>query len=177
MVEGTVDVTKQHHLATAEDFRRAAEADAFEAPRRIVLPHCGLGVLLRRPRPAAFALAGFPLPPEGDRGGDAAPEGPVSSERLEAVRQSARAWSRLLERVFVQPGLSLTPGPSEIHPNWIPEPDADFLLGWCLGRVGDDAAGYQFFRAELRAGGGEADAGRDGGPVPLPAERAAEGND
>jgi hypothetical protein len=121
-------------IATAADFRRAAEDSAFEPAERIVLPKSGLAVILRRPKPVAFTLFAAGLPSSlaarvkaGDAGTD-----PASVEDLVAL---SRFWTGVLEQMFVQPKLSLVPGLHEIHPTWIPDEDANFLIRWAAGEI------------------------------------------
>ena len=167
-------------IATAADFRRAAEDDAFEPPERVVLPRSGLAVILRRPKPVAFTLFAARLPSSlaarvqaGGAGAD-----PASVEDLVAL---SRFWTGVLAQMFVEPKLSLVPGPHEIHPTWIPNEDANFLIRWAVGEISS---------ASLQAGpGGEGSVdlapfcaerepsavGASGGDVVLPPERAAVG--
>jgi hypothetical protein len=163
-------------IATAADFRRAAEDSAFEPAERIVLPKSGLAVILRRPKPVAFTLFAARLPSSLAarlQGGGAGAD-PASPEDLVAL---SRFWTGVLEQMFVQPKLSLMPGPHEIHPTWIPNEDANFLIRWAVGEITS---------AGLQAGpGGEGSVdlapfcaqpeppftGAGGGDVALPPER------
>src|SRR5262249_23645042 len=164
-------------IATAADFRRAAEVRAFEPAERVVLPKSGLAVILRRPKPVAFTFFTARLPSSlaarvqaGGAGSD-----PASVEDLVAL---SRFWTGVFEQMFVQPKLSLMPGPHEIHPTWIPNEDANFLIRWAVGEVTSDG---------LQAGsGGEGSvdlapfrphreppvAGASGGDLALPPEPA-----
>jgi hypothetical protein len=121
-------------IATAADFRRAAEDSAFEPEKCIVLPKSGLAVILRRPKPVAFTLFAARLPSSlaarvqaGGTGSD-----PASAEELVAL---SRFWTGIFQEMFVQPKISLTPGPHEIHPAWIPNEDANFLIRWAAGEI------------------------------------------
>jgi hypothetical protein len=163
-------------VATAADFRQAAEESAFEPAERIVLPKSGLAVILRRPKPLAFTLFAARLPSSLAARVQSAGAGPdpASAEDLVAL---SRFWIGVLEQMFVQPKLSLMPGPHEIHPTWIPNEDANFLIRWAVGEITSPG---------LQAGqGGEGSidlapfcaqpqppvSGAGGGDVALPAER------
>ena len=44
----------EHKLASAADFRnRIKDEDCYEQPQYVILPKCGLEVLLRKPKPLA----------------------------------------------------------------------------------------------------------------------------
>jgi hypothetical protein len=172
--------TIRNGIATAADFRRAAENSAFEPPERIVLPKSGFAVILRRPKPVAFTLFTARLPSSlaarlqaGGMGTD-----PASVEDLVAL---SRFWTGVFDEMFVEPKLSLTPGPHEIHPTWIPNEDANFLIRWAVGEITS---------ADLHADpGGEGSidlapfctqreplvTGASGGDVALPSERSSMG--
>jgi hypothetical protein len=167
-------------IATAADFRRAAEDDAFEPPERVVLPRSGLAVILRRPKPVAFTLFAARLPSSlaarvqaGGAGAD-----PASAEDLVAL---SRFWTGVFAQMFVEPKLSLVPGPHEIHPTWIPNEDANFLIRWAVGEIssaslqacpgGEGSVDLAPFCAEREPSA----AGASGGDMVLPPERAAVG--
>ena len=133
----------EQKVATAADFRkRIKEEDCFEEPEYVILPKCGLGVMLRRPKPLAYTLLGAPLPglpvgSNGDGAENAEAEAAESADTLkpEETVQVATWMTRLWLKVFVSPGLSLMPGPEEIHPDWIPEEDQKFVWRWIRGEV------------------------------------------
>jgi hypothetical protein len=149
-------------LATADDFRRAAENQAFEEPRRIVLPHSGMAVMLRRPRPIAFTLTQYGLPAtlslkiQGIS--------PVSEMTDEERRDVSLMWLELFGKMFHKPGLSLRPGPDQINPGWIPDQDKAFLIRWAVGEVDDQNVSLAQFRGEREPVG----AGALGEAVGLP---------
>ena len=134
----------ENGIATADDFRKAAEASAFEAPQRVVLPKCGLAVILRRPRPLAFALYGGQLPGSLAARGTGVPpvaDAPTAETAVpqkytrEELIEIARFWTQMFQRAFVQPKLSLKPGFEEISPNWIPQEDQIWLIRWMVGEA------------------------------------------
>ena len=145
-------------VAKPEDFRKAAEASAFEEPQRVVLPKCGFPVMLRRPRPIAFTLLGGSLPQSlatresgaGSRESDAGAtdNGQRTTDGLSAddLRKISQFWTKLFKAIFVQPGLSLTPGPEEIHPAWLPVEDQIFVIRWAVGEVASDGSDLAAFR-------------------------------
>jgi hypothetical protein len=180
----------ENHLATAADFRRAAEAEAFGEPERVALPKRGLAVMIRRPRAAWFALQGVGLPaervvrveqrqkveelkvqelkaqPDSTRISSTVD----SSTQLEDKVRFANFWAETFKRMFVAPKLSLNPGRDEIHPSWIPDEDQEFLFGWALGVVGSDGTGLESFRGRFR---GTTKPGPDRQGMELPPERSS----
>jgi len=154
-------------IATAADFRTLAEAEPFEEPQRVVLPKSGLAVMLRRPKPVAFTLLFGKLPKTlaarlTETPGSPAGTGEAPALEAAEVISLAKMWTELFQRMFVEPRLSINPGPEEIHPNWIPAEDQEFLLSWSLGAV----EALVPFRAEP----GPTAVGASGGDVPLPPE-------
>lgn len=122
----------KHKLASAADFRnRIKDEDCYEAPEYVTLPTCGLEVRLRRPRPLAYTLLGAPLPglPEGYSDDDSKSEGQTWMSTKEKV-QVAKWMGNLWSNVFVHPKLSMAPGAEEIHPDWIPDADQQFIWKW-----------------------------------------------
>ena len=55
----------------------------------------------------------------------------------EEAARAANWLANLWKAVFVYPKLSLRPGPEEIHPDMIPEPDQKFIWKWIRGEVKD----------------------------------------
>ena len=158
-------------IATAAEFRTLAEAEPFEEPQRVVLPKSGLAVMLRRPKPVAFTLLFGKLPKTlaarlTETPGSPAGTGEAPALEAAEVISLAKIWTELFQRMFVEPRLSINPGPEEIHPNWIPAEDQEFLLSWSLGAV----EGLVPFRPER----GLPPAGADGGDLALPPERDAQ---
>jgi hypothetical protein len=84
-------------------------------------------------------LPGLPEPANGDltEGTDAAPPEPSDKMKPEETVQVAKWLAKLWGKVFVNPGLSLKPTPSQIHPDWIPEEDQQFIWQWIRGEVTD----------------------------------------
>jgi hypothetical protein len=169
---------KDNGIALAEEFRKAAERT--NPPERVVLPKSGLAVLLRRPTTFAVwmldqRLAELQSPvasgqlPEGETGN----RQPATGNYVQ-WRDTVR---RAVEEAMVQPKLSLTPGPNEIHPSWLPEEDQVFVLRWVRGLIGPDGTDLveKFFRES--GGGGSrtapTDPGAGGGDLALSAERSA----
>lgn len=152
---GAVDLLKaanpapKHKLATAADFRsRIKDEDCFEAPVYVILPKCGLEVVLRKPKPLAYTLLGAPLPGIPQEGTEAASgaegqSGMTSEETVQLASWLAKLWGN----VFVQPKLSWTPGFDEIHPDWIPQEDQRFIWRWIRGEVTDSGESLSTFPA------------------------------
>lgn len=152
-----------NQIATAADFRKLALARAdekFEAPERVVLPGSGLAVMLRRPKPLYFALAGLPLPQTvAARASESAT--PVISE----TRETAEKIVNLFSRAFVSPRLSLDPGEGEISPNWLHSDDVTFLFKYLVSEVLAGGQDLATFRAEQEP---DAASGAAGEAVALP---------
>jgi len=146
-------MSKENGIASAEDFKNAAST--VNSPERVVLPKSGLTVLLRRP--TAFGVW-------------------MLDQRVEELKNSERfsEWRELicksLEDAFVQPKLSLQPGPDQIHPDWLPEEDQVFLVRWVRGLIAPDGTDLveKFFRERGRPPVGPT-AGAGGGDAALPA--------
>ncbi len=159
----------ENGIATAADFRRAAEAraeDEFEEPQRVVLPGSGLAVMIRRPRVAYFALRGLPLPQS------LAVQGLDESEHREGDTQKfAERMVALLKSAVVSPHLSLDPGVDEISPNWLCEEDITFLFRYLVGEVLAGGQDLASFRAGPRP---DAVARACGADVALPPESSAQ---
>jgi hypothetical protein len=142
----------ERKVASAADFRnRIKDEDCFEAPVYVVLPKCGLGVLLRRPRPLAYTLLGAPLPGIPQESGEAGSgsdgqSGMSPEERARLAHWLAELWGK----VFFQPKLSLTPDFSEIHPDWVPEEDQRFIWKWMRGEVNDSGESLGTFPASVQ---------------------------
>lgn len=137
----------EHRLASAADFRkRIKDEDCYEPPVYVILPKCGLEVLLRRPRPIAYTLFGEALPGIPERGTDAAPSAEGQPKiSAEDAAHIARWLAELWGKVFVQPKLSLSPGFDEIHPDWIPEEDQRFIWRWIRAEVNDAGESLRTF--------------------------------
>lgn len=152
---------KSNGIARAEDFKKLAQAGAWEEAERIVLPASGLAVMLRRPRPQAFVLLGRPLPQS--LAAKLQQEGGFAQATAEELVEFSRFWTQVFQQMFIAPRLSLEPGPDEIHPGWIPEQDQIFLMRWAVGEVASDGRDLAAFRGERRP----AAPGADGGDVAL----------
>jgi hypothetical protein len=143
-------------IATPDDFRKAAEATS---PERVVLPKSGLAVLLRRPTTFGTWLL------------DQQIEELRNAEKFLELRDLMRDS---VEKAFVQPKLSINPGPNEIHPSWLPQEDQDFILRWVRGWIAPDGTDLveKFFRPRsLGASASAAGASPDSGDLALPPER------
>ncbi len=135
----------EHKLASAADFRNdVKEEDCYEPARDIFLPKCGKWVSLRKPKPLAYTLLGAPLPgmPQADT------ESPSENQSDMSAEETARVagWlAALWGSVFACPKLSLRPGPEEIHPDWIPQEDQQFIWRWIRGEVNDSGESLSTF--------------------------------
>jgi hypothetical protein len=155
-------MTRENHIATAEDFRQACAALPVE---RVVLPALGKAVLLRRPQPLWFLFHGQ-LPASLAARLQGSNTGISSPEDLKALAD----WMvPLLAEVFVQPRLSLHPGPDEIAPEWLDVRDANFIIRWAVGEITSDGRDLAPFRRES----GAASASSDSPDLGMPAQRDA----
>jgi hypothetical protein len=150
---------KLNGVASVADFRKLAEASAWEEPERLTLPKCKFVIVVRKPKPIAFALYGLGLPAEMMR--KPTPGTLPSNEDLIGAR---KMWE-LMSGMFVQPRLAphFEPGPDEISVMMIPEDDQWFLIGWALGLVGSGGAGLELFRDKVLAEQRRAELGASGG--------------
>ena len=131
---------KQNGVASAKDFQSAAQLRSN--PERLVLPRSGLKVFLRRPSPMWFLFHGL-LPAslaarvEG---------GQAQIESVEDLRALAEWMVPLLAEVFVEPRLTLEPGPGEISPDLLDLEDASFVIRWAVGEVASETSDLAPFR-------------------------------
>jgi hypothetical protein len=126
---------KPNGIATANDFRKLAEASAFEEPARVLLPKSALGVVLRRPTKFYWALRRSEWPralrEKLDLVGVGVRPELTADETLLLVRED----QQMLNEAFVDPKPSLNPGPTQFDPNWLPKEDAEFILKYLRGQV------------------------------------------
>jgi hypothetical protein len=169
----------ENRTATAEDFRRAAEARRAEEqlPERVVLPNSGYAVVLRRPTPMWFLFHGHLPMSLAARQSDAA--GTIQS--AEEFIEFSKWMVELLGEVFVAPKLSLNPGADEISPEWLGEEDVNFIIRWAVGEVTADATSASGSRDLARfrgkASGAHSPARPGSGNVSLPPEPVTPGDD
>jgi hypothetical protein len=122
-------------IATADDFRRLAEAGAFEEPRRVVLPKSGYGVVLRRPTKFYWALRRSAWPRELREKLDLVGVGVRPELTAEETLLLVREDRQMLNEALVDPKPSLEPGSTQFDPNWLPKEDAEFILKYLRGQV------------------------------------------
>ena len=127
---------------TAKEWKEKARAKAAE----LTLPS-GMVIRARRPDPLQYAMWNR-LPMLLAR----AAEGAAAVTSEEAVEIS-KALRELLLYCCVQPAISETPGPDEIHPQDIPDEDTHFLIQWAM-RVREAAALRPFRRRAADGGAG-----------------------
>lgn len=146
-------------LASAEDFQSAAQARGDL--ERIVLPKSGLSVMLRRPSPMWFLFHGLlPASLAARISG-----GQTHIDTVEDLRVLAEWMVPLLREVFVEPRLTLDPGPGEISPDLLDLEDASFVIRWSVGEVASESGDLASFRSERSSPAG----GTSGRNVALPA--------
>ncbi len=135
-------MSKENHIATANDFRQVAEARKAETqtPERVVLPKSGLGVMLRRPTPYWFLFRGrLPMSLAAKQSTPA--DGGGAIQTAEEFIEFSKWIVELLCEVFVEPKLSMAPGTNEISPEWLAEEDVNFIIRWAVGEVTPDGRG------------------------------------
>ncbi len=151
-----------NRLATAAQIRAGAERDAWEPEERIVLPKSGFAVIVRRPRPLAYAMSGIPLP-QGLAAKLAAADG---AEQAALTREEQVAmvlsYAAVTAAAFVKPRASTSPGPDEFDPRWLPPEDQAFLSRYLGGEIDAAGASLETFRGQRAR---PAAAGADGGGV------------
>ena len=128
-------MAKSNGIATANDFRKLAEDSAFEQPSRVLLPKSGLGVVLRRPTKFYWALRRSEWPSalreKLDLVGVGVRPDLTADETLLLVRED----QQMLNEAFVDPVPSLSPGPTQFDPHWLPKEDTVFILKYLRGQV------------------------------------------
>lgn len=135
-------------VATAEDLRKAAEAEAYDPPERLALPKSGFIVLVRRPRPLAYLIGGAPLP-QGLAAKLAASEDPENAYLTDEDRRALfERRARVHLSCFIQPKFSLDPADGEANLAWLPEEDRNFLARYLGGEIDADGADLGTFRAD-----------------------------
>lgn len=154
----------ENHIATAAEIKAAAEAYSFGPPERVVLPKSGFPVILRRPKAIAFSLSTHRLPASLAAKTQEDPASCTTAPSREEIVAISNFWVEMFKKIFVDPKLSLDPGPAEIHPNWLPDEDQTFLIRWAVGEVVSDGASGSVddlaeFRGNRRFPGFSADGG------------------
>jgi hypothetical protein len=160
-------MVKENHLATEEDFRRAAKAQA--EVERVVLPKLGKAVLLRRPSPMWFVFRG--RLPQSLSASLFSGTGENTASTIEELNLLADWIVALLREVMLEPRVSLEPGAGEIAPELLDVEDVNFIIRWAYGEVGPDAG-----RDDLAAFRGKresAASGPSGRDLVMPAQRAS----
>lgn len=146
----------ENNIASAEDFKKAAEASRFEEALRVILPKSGLAVKLRRPKPIWMLFHGR-LP--SSLAARVSESGGVKPETAHELADLARWMTTLLTEVFVEPRLGSPAVPAvpshgpparaaEIDPAWLDQEDVNFVIRWAGGEVEPDGASLAPFRRE-----------------------------
>ena len=150
-------MTTESEIAAAVDFRRLAEASAFEEAKRVVLPASGYAVMLRRPTKFYWALRRSGWPSELREKLDLAGVGVRTELTAEETLLLVREDRQMLCEAFVDPKPSMEPGETQFDPNWLPKEDADFILKYLRGQVlanGQDLEAFHRGQPELIEGSG-----------------------
>jgi len=145
---------------TAAEWKAKGRQAALDEAAELKLPS-GMVIRARRPDPSQLLLWGhlpLGLAAEVGHGFRASQTNEDSSPNNQQLLASLALSRDLLLYCCVEPRISLTPGPDEIHPKDVPLPDALFLLRWAMRREEADALrGFCSQRADAGAdGSGEA---------------------
>jgi hypothetical protein len=133
---------------TLEELRRRAEES--RAPIPVRLPKSGLEVMLRKPSALGALMASRAMTPLNN----------LASASPEDVGKTLDSIIGMLRELVVSPRISLNPGPTEIHPDWLEQDDVAFLLSWSQGVTGDDLARFPGgSRSDTEPGAGGAGTG------------------
>ncbi len=130
----------------AKLWREKARQQAIAGAVFLTLPS-GAEILARRPGPSWFAAqqrlpVGLAAAATGVQGGD------PSDEQIADMIGFLR---RVMEYSVLDPAISLTPGPDEMHPSEIPDEDSAYIIRWAMRGV--EAAELAEFRAVEPDGG------------------------
>src|SRR5665213_1091990 len=129
-------------MSLANEWRAKSRAAAVEEADDLSLPS-GMVVRARRPGPAL--LAGMGRLPLALHGRVTPVPGSGAASDADAI-EFAGFVRDLLGYCVVEPRISLTPGPDEIHPRDIPDRDLTFLMRWALR--GEESERLETFRRE-----------------------------
>jgi hypothetical protein len=151
-------------VSKADEWRKKSREAAVEEAADLELPS-GMVIRARRPGPTLLASYGhLPMTLAS------AARGPVPIAELQQrqnVNTDFLTFMRdLLVYCVVEPAISLTPTPDQIHPRDVADDDAMYVIEWAMR--GSEAASLATFRAKRRHGS----AGGDGSGVEHTPERA-----
>lgn len=131
----------------AEKSRAATVASAVE----LLLPS-GMVIKARRPGPGMLASWGH-VP--GRLAALVAGGGAGSEESRADAVEFAVFFREALAYCVVEPEISLTPGPGQIHPRRIADADLHYIIAWAIR--GPEAISLESFRAKRRDAGHHSD--------------------
>jgi hypothetical protein len=154
---------KPNVVATADDFRQAAEAERRRRAERVVLPKSGLVVLLARPSTRWF-LFHQRLPMSLAARADGPGQHRAALPTAQEARELAQWVVALVEKTVLEPRLSLHPAENEISPDWLPQEDVDFIIRYAVGEVAPLTPGPSPFGRGERGEGGDLAPFRRGRP-------------
>jgi hypothetical protein len=136
----------KNEISTAADFRKKHEDQTAEDGERIVLPS-GLTVLAHRPGPDWW-LRHLGRMPQGlaIRASSQAADAPTPT--TEEIIEFSQYTIAIIREVIVSPKVRNHPGPNDIDPNWITDPDFQFILAYARGEIAADGQGLGRFRGQ-----------------------------
>jgi len=129
-------------MASKEQQWRALGQKAAESEAQDLELPSGMVIRARRPGPALLAqYARLPLTLAAKVNEDSLDAADGSTGDLSNFAEFLR---EILVYCVVEPGISTTPAPGQIHPREIPNGDFEFIIGWALRR--EEAASLESFR-------------------------------
>jgi hypothetical protein len=138
-------------MHTASEWKEKAAQAARQGAVELDLPS-GMKILARRPGPGDLAVwGGLPLSlaSAADKKTDPA------SMSDQDVLDTAGFMRDLLVYCVIEPRISLSPGPEEIHPRDIPSEDWQFIVQWAMRA--EEARGLESFRGRRSDAGDSGD--------------------
>jgi hypothetical protein len=125
-------------LASGDDFRKAAEAQAWEEPRVITLPVSKARVKVRRPTGFYWKLRRTTWPRDLVEKVDAQVVNvqPVFTE--DETRLLLAEQLHMVHEALIEPKVCLQPGERQFDTDWLDRRDGQFLTAYLQGYVNED---------------------------------------
>jgi len=138
-------------MHTASEWKKKGADVARQGAVELDLPS-GMKILARRPGPGDLAIwGGLPL----SLATAAAKETNPASMSDRDLLDTAGFMRDLLVYCVLEPRISLSPGPEEIHPHDIPSEDWQFIVSWAMRA--EEARTLESFRGRRPDGGDSGD--------------------
>ena len=156
-------------IASAEDFARAAGGVRSNRSEILTLPS-GLRVRASQPEPLAWIRTVGRLPQGlavAMLGGDS---GAARASSPEEVVRFSQWVVDLVEQVVIEPRIRRNPGPGEVDPALISDPDLKYLIRYAGGEIPAQGRGLENFPGQS---GGDSSRGESGRAVEQSTESVA----